>query len=86
MKRANTRVNKRIKFPRDTKQRIQEIAMNNSCKTQIVQILREIRYEDFLSKGKFLSRISIPVELTHEWIKANFMYQEPYFTIIFLMS
>ena len=53
---AKTRVNKKIIFPRGTKQRIQEITINNGWNTQIVHILRDKRDEKFLFKGKFLSR------------------------------
>ena len=48
IKRKKTRVNQRIKFPRDTRRRIQEIAINNGWKTQIVYILREIRDGNYL--------------------------------------
>ena len=64
---------------RDTKQRIQEIATNNGWNTQIVQILREMRDGNFLFKRKFLSRLTKPVELTHNWIKKMFKYQDPEF-------
>ena len=36
IKRAKTRVKKKIKFPCDTKQRIREIAIHNGWNTQIV--------------------------------------------------
>ena len=35
--------------------------------------------EIFLFKGKYLSRLPTPVELSHEWIKTNFNYQHPDF-------
>ena len=66
IKRAKNRVNKRIIFPRDTRRRIRDIAINNGRNTQIVQILYEIHDRNFLFKGNFLSRLPTPVELTHE--------------------
>ena len=60
---TKTRVNQKIKFLRDTKRRIQEIAINNGWNTHIVQILHEIRDINFLFKGKILSILPKPVEL-----------------------
>ena len=77
IKLGKNRVNKKTKYLRDTKRRIQEIAANNGWNTQIVQILCEIRGGNFLFKGNFLSRLSKPVELTYKWINKCFNYQEP---------
>ena len=74
---AKIRVNQKIIFPRETKRRIQEIAINNGWNTQIVHILREIRDGKFLYKGNFLSIIPKAVEQTNKWINTNFKYQEP---------
>ena len=79
IKRAKTRVIQKIKFLRDTKPCIQQIEINNGCNTQIVHILCDILDVDFLFKVKLLSRLPKPVELTQDWIKTNFKYQEPDF-------
>ena len=79
IKRAKTRVNQKINLPCDAKRRIQEIAINNSWNTQIVQILGEIRDGHSLFKEKFLNRLPKPVELTYEWIKKIFKDKEPEF-------
>ena len=61
---TKTRFNQKIRFLRDTKRRMREIAINNDWNTHIVQILHEIRDTNFLFKGKFLNRLSKPAELT----------------------
>ena len=60
-------------FPRDTKQRIREIAIKNGWNTHILQIWRDI------PDGIFLSRLPKHVELTHDCIKTNLNYQKPKF-------
>ena len=60
------------KFMRDTNRRIWVIAINNGWNTHIVQILREIRDDDFLFKRKFLSIVLKPVELPHKQTKKFF--------------
>ena len=66
IKGAKTGVNQKRKFPLDTKQHIREIAINNGWNTYNFRILYEIRDGDFLFKGKFLTRLPKPVELTHD--------------------
>ena len=61
-------------FPHDTKRRMREIAIHDSCNTQIVHILRDKRDGKLLFKGTFISILTKPVELTHKWIKTNFKY------------
>ena len=51
IKRAETIVNQKINFPRDTKQRKWEIAIKNGQNTQIFRILRDIRDRNLLFKG-----------------------------------
>ena len=53
IKHAKTKVNKKIKFPRDTKRRIQETSINNGWNTHTVQILLGIRDDFFFSKEYF---------------------------------
>ena len=60
-KRARSRINQKIKSPRDTKRCIREIVINNGCNKQIVQILREKRDGKFIFKENFLSRLTNPV-------------------------
>ena len=50
------RVNKQINNPCETKQHIQDIAINNSWNI-FVQILRDIRDGKIIFKENFLSRI-----------------------------
>ena len=76
IKRAKYIFSQKIKFPRNTKQRIWEISINNGWKTHIVQIFHEKRNGNFLFKGNFLSRLPKFVGLSHEWINNNFNYQE----------
>ena len=63
IKRAKYIFNQKINFPRDTKQHIREIVINNGWNTQIVQILCEKRDGHFLFKVNLLSRLPKPVEL-----------------------
>ena len=79
IKRAETRVNQKIIFLRDTKRCIQEIAINNGCNTHFFRVLREILDRNFLFKGNLLSRLPKSVELSHKCIKNIFKYQEPEF-------
>ena len=79
IKHVKTRFNQKIKFPRDTKRRIQKIVINIGWNTHMVHILCEIRDGKFLFKGKFLSRLPQPVEISHNWIKKNLKYQKPEF-------
>ena len=72
-----------MKIPHDTKQRIRKIAINNGWNTHIFQILREKHDGNFLFNGNLLSRLPKPVELSYEWVKINFNYQEPEFYSIF---
>ena len=52
IKRAKIRVNKKINSPRDTRQLIREIVINNGWNKQIVKMLRKIRDEIlFLKKN-----------------------------------
>ena len=53
--------------------------MNNSWTTQIFQILHDKHGRKFLFKGKFLSRLPKPVELSHEWVLKIFKYHYPEF-------
>ena len=61
IKRGKTKFNQKINFPCDTKQRVWEIAINNSWNTHIVQILHKKRDGGFIFKGNFISRIPKPV-------------------------
>ena len=47
---------------------MQEIVINNCCNTQLILILCEKRDGKFNFKGNFLSRLTNPVELSHEWV------------------
>ena len=41
----------------------------------------------FLLKGYLISRLTKPVELSHEWVKTNFNYQEPeFYSVLFVES
>ena len=53
IKRAETRVNQKIKFSHDTKQCIREIAIKNGWNTHILQIFREICDVNVFSKEIF---------------------------------
>ena len=75
----NTESEKNINFTCDTKWRIREIAISNVCNTHIVQILREKNDGRFIFRGYFLSGLTNPVEISHEWVLTNFKYQEPKF-------
>ena len=66
-------------FPRGTKRRIQETEIKNGYITQIVHLLREKRDGKFIFKGKFLSILPNPVEISHKWVLKYLRYQEPYF-------
>ena len=55
------------------------ISINNGWNTQIVQILGDKSGGNFLLKGILLSILPKSVELSNEWIKTNFKYQEPEF-------
>ena len=79
IKRAESRSNKSINFPHDTKRCIWEIAINNGWNIYIIQILCVKYVGNFLFKGKFLSGQPKPVELSHDWVETNLKYQEPYF-------
>ena len=79
IKRAKPRINEKIKFTRDTKQRIRKISRNNSWNTQVVQILREEFDGKFLFKENMLSILPKSVEQSHEWVLTKFKYQEPEF-------
>ena len=52
IKRAKLIINQKINFPRDRKQHIHEIEMNNGWNTQVVQILRGKHDGRFFSKEK----------------------------------
>ena len=58
----------KINSPRDTNWRMHEIVINNCCNTQLILILCEKRDGKFNFKGKFLSRLTNPVELSQEWV------------------
>ena len=76
---AKSRINQNNNFPRDTKQRIHKITINNDWNTQIIQIFSEKRDGTFILKVNLLSRLKKPVELSHEWVLTKFKYQEPEF-------
>ena len=79
IERAKTKVNQKRIFTCDTRQLIQETAIKNGCKTQVVQILRKIRDRHFIYKVTFLGRLPKSVKLIDEWIRKNNKYQEPEF-------
>ena len=79
IKYAESRFNQEIKFPLNTKQYIQEIAINNDWNIHIVHILLEKRDGKFLFKMNSLSKLPNNFGLPHEWIKTNFKYLEPQF-------
>ena len=53
--------------------------MNNGWNTQIVQVFHEIYDGNFIFQVYFLIILTRSVELSHECINTNFMYQEPDF-------
>ena len=73
-------------FPRDTKQRIQKIAIKNGWNTHIVQIFCEKCDGKFLFKVNMISRLPNPVELSHEWVLKNSSIRIHNFTLDCLMS
>ena len=73
------RSNQKINLPLDTKRRIRKIVINNFWNTQIVHILHKKRDGIFIFKGNMLSRLTKPVELSHDWVLTNLKYQEPEF-------
>ena len=79
IKYEKSRINQKIKFPRDTKQVIRKIAIKNGWNTRIVQIMCEKCDSTFLFKVNVLSIPPKTVEISHEWVLTNFKYQEPKF-------
>ena len=47
------------------------------------QILREKCDGNFIFKENLLIILPNPVELSHEWVKTNFKYQEPEFYYVY---
>ena len=64
IKHEKQRINQDFNFPRDTKQQIRENVTNNSCNTQIVQILCKKRDVKFLFNGNLLSLLPNPLEIS----------------------
>ena len=60
------RIKQKNNVPRDRKWHIRKIVINNSRKTQIVQILRGKCYGNFIFKRNVPIRIPNPVELSHK--------------------
>ena len=56
IKRAKSRFNQNIKFPRNTNQCICETEINNGWNPQVVNTLREERDGNFIFKGNMISR------------------------------
>ena len=79
IKRAKSRFNQKIKFPRNTKQRICETEIKNGWNPQVVNTLREESDGKFIFKGNMISRVPKNVELSHKWILKNTKFQEQVF-------
>ena len=54
----------------------------NGWNTQVLHILHEELDGKFIFKGNMLSRITKPVEISHEWVLKIFKYQDPAFCAI----
>ena len=61
------------------KRRICTIAINKHWNTHIVHIFREEPYVKLNFYGHILSRLTKPVDLSHERVLTYFKYQEPAF-------
>ena len=62
-----------------TKRLKNKTTINNGWNSHIVHILCEKCDGKFIFKEKILSRLPKTVEISHEWVKTNFKYQEPEF-------